>query len=132
MIDRTIRVYVAGPYTVGDPKQNVLTAMNMGSRLWDSGYIPFVPHLFHHWDQHHQRSYGEWMLMGRFWLESCNVLLRLPGPSNGADEEADYMGKILYRPCYQSFDELLTKCPPNLSLAPITIPVHLPKFDALL
>ena len=43
-------VYVAGPYTGGDTNENVRNAVEAGQKLFDAGFIPFVPHLYHHWD----------------------------------------------------------------------------------
>jgi len=42
---RRTRVYIAGPYTLGDKEANVLGAINAATVLLDSGFAPYVPHL---------------------------------------------------------------------------------------
>ena len=85
---RIVRVYVAGPYSVGDKRTNAIDALNHGNILMDAGMMPFVPHLTHWWDEVCPgREYGEWLAWDLAWLPFCNALLRLPGPSLGADLE---------------------------------------------
>ena len=85
----SIFVYVAGPYTGGDPVLNVRAAIEAGQDLLDAGYVPFVPHLYHFW--HHQipGSYEQWMHLDLEWLKKCDALVRLEGPSPGASREED-------------------------------------------
>ena len=47
---RTVRVYIAGPYTKPDPAVNTRVAMLVWNKLWKLGYIPTVPHwsMFQH------------------------------------------------------------------------------------
>ena len=41
-------VYVAGPYSQGDPVENVAAAVHFASMLMDRGWAwPLVPHLTH-------------------------------------------------------------------------------------
>lgn len=81
------RIYVAGPYTLGDVAQNVATAIKAGDDLLDLGYVPFVPHLTHFWHMLRPRLYPEWVRYDLQWLPFCDGLLRLPGDSDGADRE---------------------------------------------
>ena len=94
-INKHIRVYVAGPYTVGDPAVNTSKAMQLGHFLmsWrpkpDNGYrlVPFVPHLSHFMHLLQARPYDEWIDQDLVWVCSCDVLFRMDGPSEGADLE---------------------------------------------
>lgn len=84
---KPIRVYVAGPLTQGNREENVRTALDAASRLLDAGFAPYVPHLSHYWDAQTPRPYETWMALDFAWLEACDVFLRLPGHSPGADRE---------------------------------------------
>jgi hypothetical protein len=81
-------VYVAGP--IGKPENhsaNVDAALQVASQLLDAGLYPFVPHLCVWWDLHTPRHYESWMKFDMVWLKRCDVLLRIPGHSPGADRE---------------------------------------------
>lgn len=82
-----MRVYVSGPYTQGNVNTNVRRAMDAGALILDAGHEPFVPHLCHFWDVTCPRSYDQWLRWCLSWVEVCDVLLRLPGASSGADRE---------------------------------------------
>lgn len=81
------RIYVAGPYTLGDVAVNVATAIEYGDRLLTMGFSPFVPHLCHFWHYKHPHHYEEWLDWCLEWVEQCDALLRIPGESKGADRE---------------------------------------------
>ena len=87
-------VYVAGAYTADDLEGielNVAKAMDVGDRLEDSGlcYV-VIPHLSHFRHQRKERSYEHGMAADFRQLRSCDALLRMPGPSKGADREVAY------------------------------------------
>src|ERR1043166_9437173 len=82
-----IKVYVAGPYTQGDVVQNIKAAIDAGEALAGLGFVPFIPHLTAFWHFQHAHCYGFWLDYTSEWLLACDALLRLPGPSNGADSE---------------------------------------------
>lgn len=84
---RKPRIYIAGPYTQGDVAVNVRNALNEANALADAGFHPFVPHLTHFWHMLHPRPYEFWLDLDNSFLPLCDVLIRLPGPSNGADKE---------------------------------------------
>jgi hypothetical protein len=84
---RRTRVYVAGPYTGGDVAQNVARAMDVADELLSAGFAPFCPHLSHFLHLHHPHGYETWMDLDMAWLAACDVVLRLPGVSPGADRE---------------------------------------------
>ena len=81
------RVYVAGPYTQGDVAQNVRKAYEAAHILAANGLAPFVPHHTHFWHMLFPRPYEDWLRLDLAFLPCCEALLRLPGPSHGADGE---------------------------------------------
>ena len=101
-----VRAYVAGPLTAGDPVLNVRTAVEAAQRLLEAGLVPFVPHLSMFWHLVCPNGYETWMGMDLAWLEACDVLLRLPGRSPGADREV-VRAFELGLPVYTSVDDLL-------------------------
>jgi hypothetical protein len=82
----SVRVYIAGPYT-GDEEKNVNEAIAFGEVVANRGFIPFIPHLNHYWDKQYVHDYEFWMNQDLQWLAMCDVLLRMPGQSSGADRE---------------------------------------------
>lgn len=82
-----MRVYVAGPITKGDQFLNVRNAILVADDLLFSGMSPFVPHLCSLWHIVAPQDYERWMSYDQEWLEVCDVLLRIPGESSGADRE---------------------------------------------
>ena len=80
-------IYVAGPYTNGDPVLNVRKAIEAAEQLRELGYVPFIPHLTHLWHLISPHEYEYWIEYDKEWLEKCDALLRLPGISKGADDE---------------------------------------------
>ncbi len=81
------KIYVAGPYTKGDVAENVHNAFKAANDLADLGFAPFVPHYTHFWHLLFQRPYEFWLELDEQFLYCCDALLRLPGESNGADNE---------------------------------------------
>lgn len=81
------RVYIASPYTNGDVAENVAVQIAAAHKLLDLKYCPVVPTLSHFMHLSRQRPYEDWMEMDFALLEMCDVLLRLPGESAGADRE---------------------------------------------
>lgn len=85
-----IFAYVAGPYsgeTQEAVEQNVARAIDAGDRLEDAGIRAFIPHLSHYRHLRKPRHYEAWMEIDFDWLGRCDVLVRLPGKSSGADRE---------------------------------------------
>ena len=78
---------------------NVRRAMQAADHLLAVGLIPFVPHLNAAWHMVSPKDYETWMQWDDAWLSRCDALLRLPGPSDGADQEmvrAQEMGLPVY------------------------------------
>jgi len=99
-------VYVAGPYTYGDPVVNVRKAIEVAEQLIEVGFVPYVPHLSHLWHLASPHEYGYWLALDLQWVLRCDVLLRLPGRSLGADAEANYAIKN-FIPVVHSIEEIL-------------------------
>ena len=97
MKKRRLRVYVAGPISTLDPSvdipaysqitDNVRHAIQVGHTLLTAGFAPYVPHLSHYWNLLTPAPYDMWLDMDYAWLAASDVVLRLPGLSNGADSE---------------------------------------------
>lgn len=84
--DKMKRVYIAGPYS-SDPEKNTEEAIFMGDWVRALGYSVYIPHLTHFWHKQIPHEYKFWMEHDFEWLEVCDILLRLPGASSGADAE---------------------------------------------
>lgn len=79
--------YVAGPYTHPDPVLNVERAVEVADALWDMGLVALIPHLtlLHHLIS--PKPVGDWYEIDLAQLEHCDLLVRFPGESVGADNE---------------------------------------------
>ena len=84
-----VKVYIAGPYTKGDVALNVANAIDAADVLINAGLVPYVPHLTHFQHMMHPRPYEDWLKLDIEWLKACDVVLRLPGKSAGADREVE-------------------------------------------
>ena len=112
-----MKVYVAGPYTVGDIACNVAKNIRIGDKLLKLGYTPFVPLLTHFWHILYPNHYDVWMDYDEKWVLSCDVLLRTPGESSGADKEVKLA--IAHNiPVVYSVAELLRKYPIDIKGKP--------------
>ncbi len=103
-----MRIYIAGPYSQGETAINVRNAILAADKVLELGHIPFVPHLTHFWHYISPKPWNVWLKIDQDWLKVCDALLRLPGPSKGADLEID-LAKSLGIPIYESLDELPCK-----------------------
>lgn len=99
-------VYIAGPYTGGDPRINVIKAIDAAEKVAEAGYVPYIPHLNHVWDSIHPHDYEFWMDQGAEFLVRCDTVIRLPGESPGADREID-MAKKMQIKVYYGVEEFL-------------------------
>lgn len=104
------KIYVAGPYTLGDVAVNVRAAIDAANQLLALGFIPFVPHLSHFWHMIAHHPYEDWIRYDLQWLEACDAVLRLPGESKGADLEVKRAGE-LHIPVYPGIDWVVAAFP---------------------
>lgn len=100
------RVFISGPYTLGDVAINVKNAMNVANDLINAGYAPFCAHLTHFLHINNQQPYEKWIEIDLVFLETCHALLRIPGESKGAEIEV-MTAKRLGIPVFYSLNELI-------------------------
>ena len=99
-------VYLAGPYTTPDPVQNTNAMIAVASKMIADGVVtPFVPHLTLLWHLVFPQPVEFWYAYDLAVLARCDALLRLPGPSTGADAEVDYAHAVNV-PAFDELDEL--------------------------
>jgi hypothetical protein len=96
-----VRVYIAGPYTIGDKEEHVNNAITMGAQVMDLGHSPFIPHLSHFVELKYPRAWERWMEVDEDFLSICEALIRIPGESKGADREVK-MAMALGIPVFNS------------------------------
>jgi hypothetical protein len=119
-MDRKARIYVAGPYTGGDPCINTHKAITIGDQILTAGGIPFVPHLFHFWHTVSPKRYDVWTEMDFVWLEACDALYRFAGDSPGADAEVATANRIGI-PVFHDLDSVLELCRRYVDASPASI-----------
>ena len=83
----SITVYIASPYTNGNKTDNVRASLLVADELLEKGFVPFTPLLSHFWNYLTPKPYEVWLKLDKEWLLRCDCVLRLPGESQGADEE---------------------------------------------
>ena len=91
-------IYVAGPYSLGDPVQNTRRALWVADQLAGMGVVPIVPHLSLTWDLVFPKPPSFWYAYTLELLKRCDAIYRVPGKSRGADDEmayAEQAGKVL-------------------------------------
>jgi nucleoside 2-deoxyribosyltransferase len=104
-----MHVYIAGPLTKAPLGPFVAThdAVKVASRLMRAGHTPFVPHLAVLHDLIDPGfTWHEWMAWCLLWVERCDAVLRLDGPSEGADREVAH-AQALGIPVYLNEADLL-------------------------
>lgn len=84
------KVYIAGPITLGDHDFNVRQAIDAADKIALAGHTPFVPHINALWGIVYNHSREFWYEWDNEWLKVCDVLIRLPGDSSGADQEVKF------------------------------------------
>ena len=80
-------VYIASPFSIGNTAVNLRISIDAAERILQAGHIPFAPLLSHVWDVVYHHDPEEWYQFDLKWVEKCDCLIRLPGPSRGADLE---------------------------------------------
>lgn len=86
MMDK-ILVYIAGPLSNGDWMVNLRNAIDAQKAVRRLGAVAVVPHLSAFAHLVHAEEYETWLAEDFTLLERCDVLLRLPGESEGSDRE---------------------------------------------
>lgn len=87
-------IYVSGPLTTGTENvmASIADAMKIGRELRKMGYGVYIPHLNYFWEVAYPQEwkYEECLEYDADWIDKCDVVYRLPGPSKGADREVNY------------------------------------------
>jgi hypothetical protein len=99
-------IYIAGPYSKGDPVKNTADVIRTADYLAMRGHKPYVPHLTLFWHFMIQHDIQFWYDLDLAWLGKCDCLLRLPGESSGADKEIEF-AEHYKMPVYHSIAECL-------------------------
>ena len=110
---REIKVYVASPYSLGWMPTMVKLQLDIGQKLMDEGYFPYVPLLNHFQEIYSNRTEHEWLKLDFVFLKTCDGVLRLfpvdkEGnviPSSGADQE-EKIAEENGIPVFYSIDDL--------------------------
>ncbi len=89
-----MRIFTSGPYTNPDPVVNTRNAILAGDQVARLGHIPFIPHLNIQWHMVCPHMPEFWYAYDLKWLDVCDIILRLPGESWGADREVEYAIKL--------------------------------------
>lgn len=98
-------IYIASPYTTGDVAANVASQIDAAHRIMDMGHAPIAPLLSHYLHIYRQRPYEDWINADLEIVKKCDALIRLPGESNGADNEVS-MAEGLGVPVAHSWKDL--------------------------
>lgn len=104
-------IYVAGPYTKPDPVENTHRMIRIADALLDVGVVPVVPHLTMLWHLLCPRPYEQWLAYDLHVMARCDVVLRVPGLSSGADgevQEASRSGQPVIHPRTASVDDCVS------------------------
>lgn len=83
-------VYTAGPISKGNPLKHFREAIHVAETLIEKGYALYVPQLSIFWDMLIPHAHDWWIEYDYPILARCDVLLRLPGESVGADMEVKF------------------------------------------
>jgi hypothetical protein len=80
-------VYISGPYSHPDPIANTRKMIKIADALFRLHVTPLVPHFTLFWHLVRPRSYQFWLEYDLQLLSRADVVLRVPGRSEGADAE---------------------------------------------
>jgi hypothetical protein len=90
MVMRKIRVYIASPYTKGDMAINVRTSFEMASVIRNYGMMPIAPLRSHFEHMMFPKPVEKWLSEDMYYIDWCDIVLRMDGESFGADFEVYY------------------------------------------
>lgn len=100
-------VYVAGPYSTGDPVLNTRRAAEAGLRIHEAtGAGVLIPHVTLLTHAMFPRDLDYWYRFDLAQVDHCTHMVRLPGPSTGADGEVAYAEKLGI-PVFCDVDQLI-------------------------
>ena len=85
--------YVGGVATGAQARKNIRLAIDVADQFAIRGATVFVPHLNKFWDIRHPRGFEFWLRQDENILRRCDLMVRLPGFSRGADREEAHAKK---------------------------------------
>jgi len=112
-----MRIYIAGPITNGGKindletrEKLVKTAIWAALSLLTQGHSPFIPHLNHYFEAEigtlgFRLSHEQYLKWDFGWLRQAEAVLRLPGKSDGADQEVA-LAHTLGIPVYTHIEDI--------------------------
>jgi len=98
-------VYIASPYT-GQELAGVYRQIGLASQLVDAGFVPHWPLCSHFVNVSYPKPYETWIKIDLEILSRCDIMLRLPLESNGADIEEEFAIKNGI-PVYYDIEKLI-------------------------
>jgi hypothetical protein len=103
-----IKVFVSGPYTLGNVEDNITRMIDASNELIDNGFNPLPLNVAYHpiETKYPRKRYVDWIDITYEWVEKCDCLLRLTGESKGADGEVK-IAEELKIPVFYSTIELI-------------------------
>ena len=104
LLDKKI-IYISSPYTIGNQADNVRRQVMVANELLTLGFVPFCPCLSHLWHLITPKPQQEWLDIDLALLSRMDALLRLPGESEGADNEVAFALQSGL-PVYYSLEEI--------------------------
>jgi nucleoside 2-deoxyribosyltransferase len=99
-------IYIAAPYTKPDPVWNTHKAVQIAEKVYDAGFIPFIPHLTLLWHIINPKPEKFWYEYDLHILKRCDGLLRVDGYSVGADGEVEFC-KENNIPVFYAIEEII-------------------------
>ncbi len=93
-------VYISGTMTNGDGQSFNMGAIAVATRVFlyliNKGCVPICPHLsvFCQFLDANLVPYEKWLALDKGYIDKCDLVLRLPGPSKGADIECAYAREV--------------------------------------
>jgi len=104
-------IYVSGPLTGGDQRENVRTAMAEAAKLRDAGrdYAVLVPHLNWFFEMAHPCPEELCLQMDFEVVKRCDIVLRIPGVSHGGDRETALAESLNIPVFYGTAEEFLSR-----------------------
>ncbi len=110
-------IYLAGPISKPNPMHNLHEAVQVASHLIAAGYTPYLPQLSVMHDAIRPETYEDWMAYDFRVIANCGLLVRLPGPSDGADREVIEANRLGIPVCvvrhasyYTMADRIISHC----------------------
>lgn len=100
------RVFISGPMsTCGEPSANWREAAKAAGELLALGFSPYVPHVSWLLAAVAENPVDDWRGLALDWVGACDIVLRLPGESRGADAECK-RARELGIPIFTSVEEI--------------------------